>query len=106
MALAESADAAAIGVEVVYCPRPGHCDRIRLHLPATATLTDALRESGMLARHALDASSTPVGVWGRAGQPQDRLREGDRVELYRPLLVDPKEARRQRYKGKRVRQQG
>ena len=39
-----------------------------------------------------------VGVWGRKASPEQVLRDGDRVELVRPLLVDPKEARRVRYR--------
>jgi len=40
-------------------------------------------------------------VWGKLREPGDPLREGDRVEVYRPLKVDPKEARRQRYRSHR-----
>ena len=46
----------------------------------------------------LRSTACACGVWGRV-QPLDHvLRDGDRVELYRPLTVDPKEARRLRYK--------
>lgn len=101
MAHAEGA-APRIAVEVVYCPAPGTVDATALELDAGATVADALRASGVLGRHALDEAAVRVGVWCRACEPQTVLRERDRVEVYRPLLVDPKEARRQRYKGARA----
>jgi uncharacterized protein len=85
-------------VDVVYCPRPGVNDVTTLELPPGATLADAVQASGVLQRHALDAQSLRTGIWCKARPPETPLREGDRVELYRPLTVDPKEARRQRYK--------
>jgi putative ubiquitin-RnfH superfamily antitoxin RatB of RatAB toxin-antitoxin module len=96
-------DTGRVRVEVVYCPAPGQCDRVSMSLAAGASVGDAVRASGLPERHALDPSSMVIGVWGRK-QPLDAaLRDRDRVELYRPLQVDPKEARRLRYK--RTRQQ-
>jgi uncharacterized protein len=88
---------AEIHVEVVYCPAPGHIDRVTLTLPAGATLARALDASGLRQRHALPAEGLRLGVWGKLREPGQVLRERDRVEVYRPLQVDPKEARRQRY---------
>lgn len=87
----------ALCVEVVYCPRPGTTDRVTLTLPAGATVADALRVSGLLARHALASEGLRLGVWCRMRDADTPLRDRDRVEIYRPLTVDPKEARRQRY---------
>ncbi len=92
MALAE-----ALNVEVVYCPASGASDRVALQLPAGSTAAQALQASGMLARHGLAGSAIRVGVWSRVCEPGTLLRDRDRVEIYRPLAVDPKEARRQRY---------
>lgn len=89
-----------VQVEVVYCPAPHVIDLVALSLPAGAVAADALRASGLLQRHALDEAALSLGLWGRACAPTQALRPRDRVEIYRPLLVDPKEARRQRYKGK------
>jgi uncharacterized protein len=89
---------AEIHVELVYCPRPGEVDRVALTLPAGSTLADAVRASGVLVRHALVLDAVSAGVWSKARPLDSPLREHDRVELYRPLRVDPKEARRQRYK--------
>lgn len=92
------AEAVVLNVEVVYCPAPGECDRVLLQLPEGACVGDALAASGLCQRHGLSAGALEFGVWGRRQPPQAPLRERDRVELYRPLQVDPKEARRLRYK--------
>ncbi len=85
-------------VEVVYCPGPGRVDLVSLKLPPGASVSDALTASGLLQRHALARGELRVGVWGRMQDIAVPLRDRDRVELYRPLTVDPKEARRLRYK--------
>ena len=93
-----SADGAAdIAVSVVYSPRAGVVDEVPLRLPAGATVADAVLASGLRQRYpGPDFAQVAVGVWGVLRAPQDALREADRVELYRPLTVDPKEARRRR----------
>ncbi len=87
-----------IQVEVVYCPAPHQCDIVALTLEPGSTLDQALQASGVLQRHGLDAAQLRVGIWGRVLPLDTPLRERDRVEVYRALLVDPKEARRLRYK--------
>jgi putative ubiquitin-RnfH superfamily antitoxin RatB of RatAB toxin-antitoxin module len=89
--------APVVHVEVVYCPRPGATDLVALMLPAGATAADALHASGLAQRHALAADGLRLGVWCKVCEPGTVLRDRDRVEVYRPLTVDPKEARRQRY---------
>lgn len=93
------ADAAAgrIAVVVAYSPAPRQVDQVSLSLPADATVADALRASGLLERHPeIEPSRHKLGVWGKLRAPTDGLRDGDRVEVYRPLKIDPKEARRER----------
>lgn len=85
-------------VQVAYCPEPGLSDCVDLQLPAGAVLGDALHASGLLARHGLALQGLRVGIWSRVQELDTPLRAQDRVEIYRPLQVDPKEARRQRYK--------
>jgi uncharacterized protein len=92
------APAEGLRVEVVFCPRPGVADCVVLSLPPGATLSDALCSSGLLKRHALAIESLRVGVWCKTKPLETVLRDQDRVEIYRPLTVDPKEARRLRYK--------
>lgn len=90
---------ASFGVTVAYSPRPGEVDEIALQVHEGTTVGDALRRSGLLERHpAIDLSAQKVGVWGRVQPLETALRERDRVEVYRPLTVDPKEARRLRYR--------
>ena len=85
-------------IEVVYCAQPGHTDRVNLQLPDGASVLDAVAASGLCQRHALVEGGFLVGIWGRVQPMQTLLRDLDRVELYRPLQVDPKQARRLRYK--------
>ncbi|WP_425259592.1 RnfH family protein [Rubrivivax sp. RP6-9] len=92
------ARAETLPVEVVYCPQPGQVDQVRLQMTAGATLADALQASGLLQRHALVAEGLRMGIWGKLREPATPLRAHDRIEIYRPLTVDPKEARRLRYK--------
>ena len=85
-------------VSVVYSPAPRDVRELQLTLPAGSTVLQALQLSGFLqAFPALDTTTTQVGVWGRKAVWSQRLREHDRVEIYRPLKVDPKVARRERF---------
>lgn len=84
-------------IEVAYSPAPGEVDLTVLELPEGSTAGQALQASGLLQRHpALSASPPVIGIWGRVCESQRELRDRDRVEVYRPLKVDPKEARRLR----------
>jgi putative ubiquitin-RnfH superfamily antitoxin RatB of RatAB toxin-antitoxin module len=95
---------AELRISVVFSPRAGEVDEVELRLPAGATVADALNASGMQARHPeRDLSQLPVGLWGAFCARSDVLRDRDRVELYRPLQVDPKQARRQRQAAQRKR---
>lgn len=100
----------ALRVEVLHAAGPTQADVVTLDLPAGATVADVLAASGLAARHAHLAARPmadwAVGVWGRTAPLTQALRDGDRVECYRPLTVDPKEARRQRYHLHRARRAG
>lgn len=65
-----------------------------LELPAPATVADALAAAGWAQP---GNPSAGCGIWGRACASNSPLRDGDRVELYRSLTVDPKVARRERF---------
>jgi putative ubiquitin-RnfH superfamily antitoxin RatB of RatAB toxin-antitoxin module len=94
-------------VSVAFSPCAGEVDVVELLLPAGATVADALRESGMQSRHPGHAQEKlPVGIWGAFCERTDVLRDRDRVEVYRPLQVDPKEARRQRQRVQRAARRG
>lgn len=93
------APAERLRISVAYSPRAGEVDEVTLELPAGATLIQAIRASGMAERHpGLDLCAAKLGVWGRVQPEAHVLRDRDRVEIYRPLRVDPKEARRLRYR--------
>ncbi len=70
---------------------------IDVTIPQGATLGDAIRLSGILERFPeLDLARNSVGVFGVIKSLTDPVQEGDRVEIYRPLVADPKETRRRR----------
>ena len=87
---------ASLSVEVVYALPSGE-DAVTLTLAAGATAGEAVRASGVLERHPeIDPARQKIGIHGRVVGVQTRLRDGDRVEIYRPLVIDAKEARRRR----------
>jgi hypothetical protein len=83
-----------IRVEVVYARREG-AESVTVQLPAGATVRDALEAAGFATRH------RDVGIYGKRVRANAPLADGDRVEIYRPLLLDPKERRRQRAANRR-----
>lgn len=85
-----------INVEVVWA-NPESQVIVELRMVAGSTIADAIAQSQLGDRFP-DASldAMPVGIWGQVAQRDARLRDGDRVEIYRPLELDPREARRQR----------
>lgn len=91
--------AADIRVELCIDRGPRQVDERTLVLPDGARLADALDAAGLPA----DADA---GVWGRARDADTLLAQGDRVEVYRPLRVDPKTARRERFKKQGARATG
>lgn len=74
---------------------------LALQLPAGSTLRQALQAAGQPSEDEVDA-----GIWGRTCPLDTALRDGDRVELYRPLRVDPKVARRERFRQQGARTTG
>lgn len=84
-------------VELVWSPRAGEVQHRWLELPEAASVAEALQACADFMATQPDLSALRVGVWGRVRPLDTALRERDRVEVYRPLTVDPKEARRQRY---------
>ena len=81
-------------IEVVYA-LPQQQERVLLDLAPGSTVLEAIEASGLLRRRP-QVELGRVGIWGRPASPDTRLREQDRVEIYRPLTADPKEVRRAR----------
>ncbi|GAB6042465.1 RnfH family protein [Endothiovibrio diazotrophicus] len=85
-----------IKVEVAYA-RADVQVIVPLELAAGATVEAAIRASGLLERFAeIDLAKNKVGIFGKASKPANALTDGDRVEIYRPLIADPKAVRKER----------
>lgn len=85
-----------IRVEVTYA-LPDRQDVVPLTLPAGTTLQQAVEASGLCARYPdIDPAKGKFGIYSKLARPDAVLRDRDRVEIYRPLIADPKEVRKQR----------
>ena len=97
-----AAEAGRIRIEVAYA-LPDRQFLIPIDVPEGSTVQDALLRSGIAEQIAgLDVFSSAVGICGRRVEDpkKERLSDGDRVEIYRPLRVDPMESRRRRAKAR------
>ncbi|MDM0041081.1 RnfH family protein [Variovorax sp. J22G21] len=94
-------------ITLVYSPAPREVFEALLTLPEGATARDAVLASALPAQFpALDWAALPAGLWGRAIAWDRALSDGDRIELCRPLVVDPKVARRERFRRQGARATG
>ncbi len=88
-------------VTLVYSPAPRQVTQHELLLPKGTTVAQAVEQAGLLNEcpeiNLRDHTAFVVGIWGRKTTLNHVLRDSDRVEIYRPLLVDPKVARRERF---------
>lgn len=83
-------------VEVTYA-LPGRQEIVPLTLPAGSTLQQALEASGLPAKYPeIDLAKGKFGIFSKLARLDTALRDRDRVEIYRPLIADPKEVRKQR----------
>lgn len=81
-------------VEVVFAT-PEHQELVSLELPHGSTVDDAIRKSRIQEQFpSQDLSGLETGIWGRVVARDRLLEPGDRIEIYRPLDMDPREARR------------
>ena len=95
-----------IKVEVAYA-LPDKQAIVELEVAEGTTALEAARLSGISDRFGgLDLESARLGIWARVVSPAQALREGDRVEIYRPLIADPKEVRKGRAARARQRRSG
>ena len=96
-----------IGVEVAYA-LPERQSVLRIKVPVGTTAEQAVHRSGLLERYPeLDLSGSKLGIFAKVIPPQRELREGDRVEIYRPLIADPKAVRQKRAEeGKKLKKGG
>ena len=97
---------ANINVEVVYA-LPEQQPILQIQLAEGATVEDAIRASGVLeAFPEIDLARNKVGIFSKLVKLDEPVRDKDRVEIYRPLIADPKEVRRKRAEEGKVTKKG
>lgn len=85
-----------IQIEVTYA-KPDRQDVMSVKLPEGSTIQQAIEASGLLQRNPeIDVAKAKVGIYGKLSKMDTVVRARDRVEIYRPLIADPKEVRKQR----------
>ncbi|HEY4696536.1 MAG TPA: RnfH family protein [Gallionella sp.] len=83
-------------IEVVYA-LPDRQTLIRRSMPAGTTVAEGIKLSGVLDKHPeIDLAVNKLGIFGKLAKADAVLRDMDRIEIYRPLIADPKEVRRKR----------
>lgn len=85
-----------IQVEVAYA-KPDRQDVISVKLQEGSTIQQAIEASGLLQRNPeIDIAKAKFGIYGKLSKMDTVVRSRDRIEIYRPLIADPKEVRKQR----------
>ncbi len=101
------ADETPIHVTVLYSPAAREVHEWTLNLPVGATVSEAIVAAGIGASFPqVDLATAAMGIWGREARQEQQLAQGDRLEIYRPLTVDPKLARRERFRRQGMRAAG
>jgi len=94
-----------MNITLVYASSPRTVHELVLQVPEACSLGQALGLSGWMERLP-EVASLQTGIWNHKAGRETALREGDRVEVYRRLRVDPKVARRERFVGQGARGTG
>jgi putative ubiquitin-RnfH superfamily antitoxin RatB of RatAB toxin-antitoxin module len=95
-----------IKIEVVYA-LPHEQVLLKLDVPQLSTIADAIKLSGLMEKYPeIDLTKGKFGLFGKLSKTDTGLREKDRVEIYRPLIADPKEVRRRRAEEGKVMKKG
>lgn len=85
-----------LNVQVAYA-LPAETTLLDLRVGSEATVREAIERSGILAQHPeIDLAKNKIGIFGKLVKLDSALHDRDRIEIYRPLIADPKEVRRQR----------
>ncbi len=85
-----------LSIEVIY-PLPSRQEVLRVHVPPGASVRDAIEASGVLEKYPeIDLAKNKVGIFAKLVKLDGPLRDQDRIEIYRPLIADPKAVRKQR----------
>ena len=95
-----------LSIEVAYA-LPQKQELVQLDLPAGSTVLRAIEASGLVQKYPeIDLAKNKVGVYGKLAKLDAALRNRDRVEIYRPLIADPKEVRKKRAGGGKAMKKG
>jgi putative ubiquitin-RnfH superfamily antitoxin RatB of RatAB toxin-antitoxin module len=95
-----------IGIEVVYA-LPNEQILLKCKVQAGTTVADAIKASGVLDKHPeIDLATNKLGIFGKLTKVDAVVRDKDRIEIYRPLIADPKEVRRKRAEEGKVMKKG
>ena len=95
-----------INIEVVYA-LPQEQILLKRQMPAGTTVAEAIQASGVLEKHPeIDMSVNKLGIFGKLTKADAVLRDKDRIEIYRPLIADPKEVRRKRAEEGKIMKKG
>jgi putative ubiquitin-RnfH superfamily antitoxin RatB of RatAB toxin-antitoxin module len=95
-----------INIEAVYA-LPDEQTLFRQSVPEGATVAEAIRLCGILEKYpGIDPTANKLGIFGKLAKADTVLRDRDRIEIYRPLIADPKEVRRKRAEEGKVMKKG
>lgn len=95
-----------INIEIVYALRDDQT-LLKKAVPEGTTVLEGIQASGLLEKYPeLDLAAHKLGIFGKLTKPDAVLREMDRIEIYRPLIADPKEVRRRRAEEGKVMKKG
>ena len=95
-----------INVEVLYA-LPHEQALLNVEVPQGTAVGDAIKISGMLEKYPeIDLAANKVGIFSKLSKLDAVLRDKDRIEIYRPLIADPKEVRRKRAEEGKVMKKG
>ena len=95
-----------IEIEVVYA-LPDRQTLFKRSVPVGTTVADGIRLSGLLEKYSeIDLAVNKLGIFGKLAKADAVLRDKDRIEIYRPLIADPKEVRRKRAEEGKVMKKG
>ena len=98
--------AGSLSIEIAYALQQKQ-ELVQLKLPAGSTVQQAIEASGLKQKHPeIDLAKNKVGVFGKLSKLDTPLRDRDRVEIYRPLIADPKEVRKKRAEEGKVMKKG
>lgn len=104
--MTHSTENSLINVEVLYA-LPQEQAMLKIQIPSGKTIEEAVKMSGVLEKHPeIDLATNKVGIFSKLSKLDTVLRDRDRVEIYRPLIADPKEVRRKRAEEGKVMKKG